>query len=163
MKNCTYTPPVRPVVEYSSPVWNPSKNSKYLRLSIYREKQLGMSLMTTVTSHLILSPIWLTLYSWTVFLVDEVWYSYIKLTGLGRGTNNHTIPVWQARGAHKFKLIKISRCFPHSWRITGFVTRLTRRVSLEEQELPTLTEHLSSLPVFSGVRVTRSLVYMYVL
>jgi len=27
-----------------------------------------------------------------------------------------------------------------------------------EQELPTLPEHLSSTPVFSGVRVTRSLV-----
>ena len=27
-----------------------------------------------------------------------------------------------------------------------------------EQELPTLPEHLSSPPVFSGVRVTRSLV-----
>ena len=33
----------------------------------------------------------------------------------------------------------------------GFVTRLTRRVPL--------VEHLSSLPVFSGVRVTRSLVW----
>jgi hypothetical protein len=32
------------------------------------------------------------------------------------------------------------------------------RVSLVEQELLTLPEHLSSLPVFSGVRVTRSLV-----
>jgi hypothetical protein len=28
----------------------------------------------------------------------------------------------------------------------------------EEEELPTLPEHLSSPPVFSGVRVTRSLV-----
>jgi hypothetical protein len=37
--------------------------------------------------------------------------------------------------------------------ITGFVTRLTRRVSLVEQELLTLPEHLSSPPV----RVTRSL------
>ena len=35
---------------------------------------------------------------------------------------------------------------------------LTRRVSLVEQELPTIPEHLSSLPVFSGVRVTRFLV-----
>jgi hypothetical protein len=34
--------------------------------------------------------------------------------------------------------------------------RLTRRVSLVE--LPTLLEHLSSSPVFSGVRVIRSLV-----
>jgi hypothetical protein len=42
--------------------------------------------------------------------------------------------------------------------IIGFVTRLTRRVSLVEQELLTLREHLSSPPVFSGVRVTRSLV-----
>jgi hypothetical protein len=37
------------------------------------------------------------------------------------------------------------------------ITRLTRRVSLVEQELPTLPEHLSSPPIFSGVRVTRSL------
>jgi hypothetical protein len=40
----------------------------------------------------------------------------------------------------------------------GFVTRLTWRVPLVEQELLTLPEHLSSPPVFSGVRVTRSLV-----
>jgi hypothetical protein len=65
MKNCirkvkklTYTSLVRPVVEYSSPVWNPSKkNSKYLRLSKYKGKQLGMSLMTTVTGQLVQSPI----------------------------------------------------------------------------------------------------------
>jgi len=37
-------------------------------------------------------------------------------------------------------------------------SRLTRRVPLVEQELPTLPEHLSSPTVFSGVRVTRSLV-----
>jgi hypothetical protein len=49
-------------------------------------------------------------------------------------------------------------CSTHSWLITGFVTRLTRRVPHVEQELPTLPEHLSSPPVFSGVRVTRSLV-----
>jgi hypothetical protein len=42
----------------------------------------------------------------------------------------------------------------------GFVTRLTRRVPLVEQELLTLPKHLSSLPVFSGVRVTRSLVWV---
>jgi len=45
-----------------------------------------------------------------------------------------------------------------AWLITRFVTRLTRGVSLVEQELLTLPEHLSSAPVFSGVRVTRSLV-----
>jgi hypothetical protein len=53
-----------------------------------------------------------------------------------------------------------SRSFPNSCLITGFVTRLTRRVSLVEQELPTLPEHLSSPPVLSGVRVPRSLVYV---
>ena len=31
-------------------------------------------------------------------------------------------------------------------------------MSLVEQELPTLPEHMTSPPVFSGVRVTRSLV-----
>jgi hypothetical protein len=52
--------------------------------------------------------------------------------------------------------------FPHSRLITGFVTRLTRRVPLVEQELLTLPQHLSSPPVFSGIRVTRSLVlYVY--
>jgi hypothetical protein len=55
-------------------------------------------------------------------------------------------------------VVNTSRSFPHSRLITGFVTRLTRRVPLVEQELPTLPEHLSSPPVFSGVRVTRSLV-----
>ena len=38
------------------------------------------------------------------------------------------------------------------------VTRLTRRVSLVEQQLLTLPDNLSSHPVFSEVRVTRSLV-----
>ena len=47
----------------------------------------------------------------------------------------------------------------YSWLITGFVTRLTRRVPLVEQELLTLPEHLSSHPVFSGVRVTRALIF----
>jgi hypothetical protein len=42
--------------------------------------------------------------------------------------------------------------------ITGYVARLTRRVSLVEQELLTLLGHMSSPPGFSGVRVTRSLV-----
>jgi branched-subunit amino acid transport protein len=42
--------------------------------------------------------------------------------------------------------------------LTGIVTRLTRQVPLVKQELLNLPEHLSSPPVFSGVRVTRSLV-----
>ena len=55
-------------------------------------------------------------------------------------------------------VLSTSLFFPHSRLITGFVTRLTRRVPLVEQELLTLPEHLSSPQVFSGVRVTRSLV-----
>jgi hypothetical protein len=51
-----------------------------------------------------------------------------------------------------------SRSFPHSWLITGFVTRLIWRVSLVEEELNTLPQHLSSPPVSSGVLSTRSLV-----
>ena len=39
---------------------------------------------------------------------------------------------------------------------TGFITRVTRRVSLVEQELRFLPEHL----FFSGIRVTRSLFYV---
>jgi hypothetical protein len=41
-------------------------------------------------------------------------------------------------------LVNTSRSFPNSWLITGFVTRLTRQVSLVEQELLTLPEHPSS-------------------
>jgi hypothetical protein len=41
---------------------------------------------------------------------------------------------------------------------TDIPTRLIRRVSLMEHELLTLPERLSSPLVFSGVRVTRSLV-----
>jgi hypothetical protein len=55
-------------------------------------------------------------------------------------------------------VVNTSLSFPHSRPITGFVTRLTRRVPLVEQELLTLPEQLSSPPNFSGVRVTRSLV-----
>ena len=55
-------------------------------------------------------------------------------------------------------VVRTSPSVPHSWLITGFVTSLTRPVPLVDQELPTLPKHLSSPPVFSGVRVTRSLV-----
>ena len=55
-------------------------------------------------------------------------------------------------------VVNTSRSFPHSRLITGFETRLTPRVPIVEQKLLTPPEHLSSHPVFSGVRVTRSLV-----
>jgi hypothetical protein len=50
------------------------------------------------------------------------------------------------------------RSFPHSWLITWFVTRLTRRVPLVERKLPTLPEHKSSTS-FLGFRVARSVVF----
>ena len=46
------------------------------------------------------------------------------------------------------------------WLFTGFWTIVTRRVTLVEQELHFLPEHPSSPPVSSGVRVTRSLVFV---
>jgi len=55
-------------------------------------------------------------------------------------------------------VVNIFRTVPHAWFITGFVTRLKRRMPAVEQELLTLSEHLTSYPVFSEVRVTRSLV-----
>ena len=55
-------------------------------------------------------------------------------------------------------VVNTSRSLPHSWLITRFVTRIKRQVPLVEQELLSLPEHMSSSPVFSGVRVTRSLV-----
>ena len=55
-------------------------------------------------------------------------------------------------------VVNTSRSFPHSRLITGFVTRLTRRLPLMEQKLLTLPEHIRSPPVSTGVRVTRSLV-----
>ena len=59
---------------------------------------------------------------------------------------------------HCHDFYRTSRSFLHSRLLTGFVTRLTRRVPLVEQELLTLPEHLSSPQIYSGVRVTRSLV-----
>ena len=56
-------------------------------------------------------------------------------------------------------VVNTSLSFPHSWLITGFVTRLKRRrVPPIEQKLPTIPKHRSSFPVLSGVRVIRSFV-----
>ena len=56
-----------------------------------------------------------------------------------------------------------SGSFPHSRLITGFVTRLTRRVPLVEQELPTLPEHLNTPTIFSGFVLLDLQFYMYFL
>ena len=55
-------------------------------------------------------------------------------------------------------VIAISLSFPHSWLITGLVTKLRRRMPLLEQELVILQVHVKSPQIFSGVCVTRSLV-----
>ena len=56
-------------------------------------------------------------------------------------------------------VVSISRSFPYSWLITGFVTGATLQVALVEQELLTLPEHLSSLSVFSVVCVACSIIF----
>jgi hypothetical protein len=71
-------------------------------------------------------------------------------------------PLWNicVTNDHGYVLLVVntSRSFSRSWLITGFVTRLIRRLPLVEQELLTLPEHLSLPPVLGGVHVTRSLV-----
>ena len=48
--------------------------------------------------------------------------------------------------------------FRRSWLIAGFVVIIIRQLSLVEQELLTLLEHMSSHPVFNEARVIQSLV-----
>jgi hypothetical protein len=50
----------------------------------------------------------------------------------------------------------------HDFTRFWFVTRITQRVLLVEQERLTLLEHLCSTPFFIGVRVARSLVFCVV-
>ena len=56
---------------------------------------------------------------------------------------------------------KLKPLHDRHWR-RSVATLATRRVPLLEQELLTFTGHLSSLPVFSGVRVAQSLVFCVV-
>ena len=81
--------------------------------------------------------------------------------------NKCAMKIWMIGNSKlmKWKTIKMQYCrnssnvfSVYTRLITGFVTRLIRRVPLVEQELLTLPEHLSSPLVFSEVRVTRSLV-----
>ena len=60
-------------------------------------------------------------------------------------------------------LVRCAGCnHDHSWLVTKFVTRVTRCVSLVEQELLTHQEHLSSPTVISEVHIARSLVFCVV-
>jgi hypothetical protein len=87
--------------------------------------------LEVITSTVLRSPPWLVWSLWNSCVTSD--HGYVAL------------------------VVNTSRPFPHSWLITGFVTRLARRVPLVDQELLTLPR-LSSTPVFNGVSVTRSLV-----
>jgi hypothetical protein len=83
-----------------------------------------------ITSKMLWSPPWLGWPLWNICVTND--HGYVPL------------------------VVNTSRSVPHSRLITVFVTRLTQRMSLVEQELLTLPEHLNSPPVFSEVRVTWS-------
>ena len=96
------------------------------------EPRVPFGKVEVITSKILRSPPWLGWPLWNICVTND--HGYVPL------------------------VVNTSRSFPHSRLITGFVTRLTRRVPLVEQELFTFPEHLSSSPIFSGVCVTRSLV-----
>jgi len=61
---------------------------------------------------------------------------------------------------YTMSFLVIMLCTCGGFHMCCYVTRLTWRVSLVEQELLTLPEHLSSPPVFSEVRDTRYVLYV---
>jgi hypothetical protein len=83
-----------------------------------------------LTSKVLRSPPWLGWLLWNICVTND--HGYVQL------------------------VVNTFRSFPHSLLVTGDVTRLTQQVPLVEQELLVLPE--CSLPVFSGVCVTRSLI-----
>ena len=95
------------------------------------EPRVPLGWVEVITSNVLRSPPWLGWPLWNICVTND--HGYFPL------------------------VTDTSRSFPHSWLITGFATRLTRRVPLVEQEQLTLPQHLSLPPVLSGVRVTRSL------
>ena len=96
------------------------------------EPRVPFGKVEVITSKMLRSPPWLGWPLWTICVTND--HGYLPL------------------------VVNTSLPFPHSQLITGFVIRLTRRVSLVEQKLLILPEHLSSPPIFNGVRVTRYLV-----
>jgi hypothetical protein len=97
------------------------------------------------------------------FKSEFLWKSYVKIILVTSMTFFSFDLLYMNYSAWKMCLYKIIvvntfRSFPHSWLITDFVKKLTRRLPLVEQELLTFPDHLSSSQVFSGVRVARSLV-----
>ena len=85
-----------------------------------------------------------------VFLLVKLKSSLRKFYGRHHDlVNRYGISVSQMTTDNVPLVVSTSRSFPNSRLITGFVTRLTRRV-LVEWELLTLPEHLSSLPILVG-------------
>ena len=91
------------------------------------EPRVPLDYIEVITSKVLRSPPW---YGWPLWNICV--------------TNDH--------GYISF-VVSTSRSFPHSWLITGFVTRLTWQVSLVEQEMPTLLEHLGSPRFLAGFRL----------
>ena len=58
-------------------------------------------------------------------------------------------------------VVNTSWSCPHPWFIAGFLTRVTRRLPLVEQEPLTLSGAPESTPCFSVVRVTRYNVFSF--
>jgi hypothetical protein len=95
-------------------------------------KPLSLLFLVKLKSSDLWSPPWLGWLLWNICVTND--HGYVPL------------------------VLNTSRSFPHSWLITGFVTRLIRRVSLVKQELLTLPDHFCSPPIFNGIYAPQSVV-----
>ena len=84
----------------------------FLDTGLLLARKLLNHVMLFISSNVLRSPPWLGWLIWNIFVTND--HGYIPL------------------------VVSISRSFPNSWHITVFVTRLTRRVSLVEQDQLTL-------------------------
>jgi hypothetical protein len=101
--------------------------------AVYSIHRLGNSYFSAfITSKVLRWPPWLGWPLWNICVIND--HGYVTL------------------------VVNTFWSFLHSWPITGFVTRLIRRVPLVEQELLTLPNHRRSPLDFSGVCCTRFLV-----
>ena len=82
------------------------------------------------------------------FIIALRWVVYGISTN--RHVNRFRIFVSQMTTGHLPLVVVIIRSFPHSWRITMFVTRIALQVPHLEQELLALHEHLSSSDLLWG-------------
>jgi hypothetical protein len=83
---------------------------------------------------------------WSVLLVEEISVQRKPPTCCKSLTNFITCCNICVTNDHRYVplVVNTSQSFPHSWLITGFVTRLIRWVPLVEEELFILLELLSS-------------------